>query len=343
MTVERRPDNRIYFGRKENPETNNFFNLLIFKKREQLKGRIVPDYKIPANTSTGKTASISMICYTIEITWTWTDEDTGKIISSSTTFETRCRTLGNGFYPLNRTECIEIDCEPSYDYGGGGGSYTPDPPEETPCTSIQKLMQNTQYQKIVQELDRNSVFNKPHETGYSENKSGTFTPLVPGTDKGRDYLTIPINTNTKGYTHTHLNDKETGKITNEDLVEEKKPIRMFSPADVDTLMSIIDLNRTDTDYSPYYGSMISGSGNYMIKFTGTASDIKTGFDTDEWRKKYGDYIRDKKGSLEEKFLNFLRNEMQVSGISLYKIRNNGKKIEEKILSADGKKVGTTKC
>ncbi|HIC8755267.1 TPA: hypothetical protein ACW72O_001031, partial [Elizabethkingia anophelis] len=264
----------------------------------------------------------------------------GEVLSTSTTTETRCQGSGAGYYPAIPSECLTENCEPNYDYGGGG---VPTNPVETPCASIEKLVLNPEYQKVVNELDRTSVLSKSHETGYSENKGGKFTPLVPGSDEGRDFLTIPIDSNTKGFTHTHLNDKESDKANEDYLIEIKKPIRMFSPADVNTLMSIIDKNKTDTDFSQYYGSMISSSGNYIIKFTGTASDIKTGFDTDEWRKKYAKYMETNKGSLERKFLNFLRDEMQVSGISLYEVRRNGKKIEEKVLSADGKKVGIATC
>ncbi len=36
--------------------------------------------------------------------------------------------------------------------------------------------------------------------------------------------------------------------------------------------------------------MLSSDGTFVIKFTGTAADIKTGFDTAVWRKKYEDYF-----------------------------------------------------
>ncbi|MEW7402035.1 hypothetical protein AB2S31_17440 [Elizabethkingia anophelis] len=341
MVAERLADNKVYFRRKDNSSSNDFFNLLIFKDRNELNGKIISDNKVPSNSPIGIIASTgSMTCYTIQVVWTWSDESTGEVLSTSTTTETRCQGSGSGYYPAIPSECLTENCEPNYDYGGGG---VPTNPVETPCASIEKLVLNPEYQKVVNELDRTSVLSKSHETGYSENKGGTFTPLVPGSDEGRDFLTIPIDSNTKGFTHTHLNDKESDKADDEGLIKVIKPIRMFSPADVNTLMTIIDTNKSDTDFSQYYGSMISSSGNYIIKFTGTASDIKMGFDTDEWREKYAAYIKKNKGSLERIFLNFLRDEMQVSGISLYEVRRNGKKIEEKVLSADGKKVGIATC
>ncbi|WP_407482861.1 hypothetical protein [Elizabethkingia anophelis] len=343
MIVERKANNRVYFKRKEDSSSNNFFNLLIFKDRKELKGEAISNSKSPINLSNKEIASISYFCYTIQITWTWTDESTGKVLSTSTSSQTRCSRFSGDDLEADYSECITENCEGGT--GGGGYDYggNPPTPPKTPCETIQELVLNSEYQKVVDELDRTSVLSKSHETGYSENKGGTFTPLVPGSGEGRDYLTIPIDSNTKGFTHTHLNDKESDKANEDDLIEIKKPIRMFSPADVNTLMSIIDKNKTDTDFSQYYGSMISSSGNYIIKFTGTASDIKTGFDTEEWRKKYAKYMETNKGSLEKKFFNFLRDEMQVSGVSLYEVRRNGKKIEEKVLSADGKKVGTSTC
>jgi len=340
MAVERKANNRIYFKRKNDTSSNDFFNLLIFKDRKELKGEVITNQTGKGSSLVGEIAGTSTFCYTVQVTWTWTDEATGKVLSTSTSSETRCKQV-DGPLEESRSECITENCEGGtggYDYGGN-----PPAPPKTPCETIQELVLNPEYLKVVDELDRNSVLSKSHETGYSENKVGTFTPLTPGSGEGRDFLTIPIDSNTKGFTHTHLNDKESDKPNEDGLIEEKKPIRMFSPADVNTLMSIIDKNRTDTDFSQYYGSMISSSGNYIIKFTGSANDIKMGFDTEEWRRKYAKYMETNKGSLEKKFLNFLRDEMQVSGVSLYEVRKNGKKVEEKVLSADGKKVGTSTC
>ena len=48
---------------------------------------------------------------------------------------------------------------------------------------------------------------------------------------------------------------------------------MFSPADVNTLMNLVDQNRNSGDFSEYYVSMVTSSyGHYMLKFTGTANE-----------------------------------------------------------------------
>lgn len=87
--------------------------------------------------------------------------------------------------------------------------------------------------------------------------------------------------------------------------------------------------------------MLSSTGNYIIKFTGAAANIKTGFDTPTWREDYKNFIDREKGSLEKKFLRFLSEKMGVTGVSLYKINRDGT-VEQKTLSSDGV-VTPTKC
>ncbi|PRQ82805.1 hypothetical protein, partial [Elizabethkingia anophelis] len=77
MVAERLADNKVYFRRKDNSSSNDFFNLLIFKDRNELNGKIISDNKVPSNSPIGTIASTgSMTCYTIQVVWTWSDEST---------------------------------------------------------------------------------------------------------------------------------------------------------------------------------------------------------------------------------------------------------------------------
>ncbi|MCT2564273.1 hypothetical protein [Chryseobacterium herbae] len=221
------------------------------------------------------------------------------------------------------------------DCNGGGGSSGPQTPQQNqdPCTKMKAQNLNAGYKEKIAELDKPSVLSQKKEKGFSETKSGVFTVLQQGTSTNtKDALKIPVTSDTKGYIHTHLNDYENGKYTdnNEPFINE--PIRMFSPGDVNTLMTMAGFV-TDGNYSELYGTMVSSYGNYTIKFTGTASDIKTGFDTEQWRLDYIDYRKENKyWSFEKLFLNFLKEKMNVQGVALYKIKSNGK-IQKKTLNS----------
>lgn len=61
-------------------------------------------------------------------------------------------------------------------------------------------------------------------------------------------------------------------------------MRIFSPADIDALMQMASL--ANGNYAELYGTMISSYGNYIIRFTGTSSDIQTGLNTIKWREEF---------------------------------------------------------
>lgn len=229
---------------------------------------------------------------------------------------------GNGDNPPDGGGCaVYLECEPDDQEVGGGGNGSQQ--EGDPCAKVKSMNTNTEYKKKVAELSKSSVLNNKHETGYSESKNGNFTELAKGiSTESSDSMSMTYSADTKGYIHTHQNDYETGKYNDAGDPEIKKPFRMFSPADVNALMELAKL-RSSGDYSDLYGTMISSYGNYTIKFTGTAADIKTGFEGPEWRKSYKKFMEEEKGSLETKFLRFMKEKMKINGISLLKTKNNG--------------------
>ncbi|MCL1668228.1 hypothetical protein M2T82_09170 [Elizabethkingia ursingii] len=240
---------------------------------------------------------------------------------------------GNGDGPTIPTQggCGSFgDCSRGSSNNGSGNQ------QKDMCSQMKAQNESTDYQNTIKDLRGKT--NLKHESGYSENKSGKFTELKVGTStENSDSMSITFDSNTKGYAHTHLNDFETGK-ENEDGLEVKKPIRMFSPADVNTLMEIVKFNKDSGDFSQYYGTMVSSSGTYTIKFTGTAADIKTGFDTEEWRKDYVKFRTDNPTwSNEQLFLKFLKDKMNVNGISLYKVDKKGNSTKKELgLKSNGK-------
>jgi len=234
--------------------------------------------------------------------------------------------------------CLPYDNCLNPEGGGGSGGGETNPTNNSapvnPCDKLKTQNLSADYKAKIEELDKPSVFSLKKETGFLESKSGVFTQLQPAAStSSSDGMTVPVTSNTKGYIHTHLNDYDTGKFNDEGLPLINQPIRMFSPADVNTLMIMAGFV-TDGDYSQLYGTMVSSYGNYTIMFTGTASDIKTGYDTEQWRTYYSDYkLLHDSWSFEKLFLNFMKDKMNIQGVELYKIKDNGT-IQKKTLNAN---------
>ena len=225
--------------------------------------------------------------------------------------------------------------------GNGDGGFGGDGSNNEECDELKLQNTNPNYKAKVAELDKSSVLSQKHETGYSESKNGTFSSLKTSiSTNSSDGLSLPIDANTKGFIHTHQDDYFDGTYDDDGNPRERQPIRMFSPADVNALMEMAQYVN-DSNYTQLYGTMISNYGNYTIKFTGTATDIKTGFDTQEWRDAFKTFFEKEKGSLETKFLRFLKEKMGVTGISLYKIKDNGT-IQNKTLDTNNK-LKSTDC
>lgn len=215
----------------------------------------------------------------------------------------------------------------------GGGSGNGNSQTTDPCAKLKEQNTNQSYNDKITELNKSAVLSKKTETGYKESKSGNFTSLTPSTStSSSDGLKLTIDSETKGYLHTHVNDYEDGTYDENGNPRERQPIRMFSPADVNALMEMASY--ANGNYGDLYGTMVSSDGNYTIKFTGTAADIKTGFDTKQWRDDFKSYkIQNKNWSNEKLFLKFLSEKMNVKGISLYKIKSNGT-VQNKTLDAN---------
>ncbi|PRB00941.1 hypothetical protein CQ046_17210 [Chryseobacterium sp. MYb7] len=212
-------------------------------------------------------------------------------------------------------------------HGGGSGTST----TQDPCKKMKTLSTNANYKAKVDLLASKVGLKK--ETGFAESKSGVFTELLPAVStENSDGMTVTVTSDLKGYIHTHLDDYDTGKTNEDGYPFINEPIRMFSPADVNTLMTMAEM-ASNGDYTDLYGTMVSSDGNYTIKFSGTPSDIKTGFDGEQWRIDYKDFIDKESGTLEARFLMFLKYKMNVKGIDLYKIKSNGT-IQKKTLNSN---------
>ncbi|WP_313097077.1 hypothetical protein [Empedobacter sp.] len=213
------------------------------------------------------------------------------------------------------------DCEYVDPDGNGGGNGNSSP---NPCEDIKKQINDPDYKAKIDELNKNSILNKKYESGYSQNKNGSFTSITQTTSSNMsDGLIIDINSDLKGLIHTHQNSYETGNFDENGNPEIRNPIKMFSPADVNALMKLAQ-NQSSNSYSDIYVTMVSSSGVYTLKFTGSSSDIKTGFNTPYWTNEYLNFWKNESGNNETKFLRFLSEKMNVTGVELLKVDKDGK-------------------
>ncbi|MDP2088549.1 MAG: hypothetical protein Q8J84_04025 [Flavobacteriaceae bacterium] len=225
-----------------------------------------------------------------------------------------------GFIKDVNGNCVPIPCETGYTKDVNGNCV----PVSLPCINIKNQLNNTAYKEKVEELKGKTHLK--HETGYAEDKEGNITPL-PLLDGGHS-LDLKVGLNTKGYIHSHQNDFLTGKIV-DGKNEIAQPIRMFSSADIIKLLNIAkNTLRSNIPLDEVYGTMISSTGNYTLKFTGNIDHIHGFLNANDLRDVYIGYI--KEFGLEEGFLKFIKNEIKIDGISLYKIEDNGQIIQKTI-------------
>ncbi len=106
-------------------------------------------------------------------------------------------------------------------------------------------------------------------------------------------------------------------------------------------MQLIYLNLSSGNFADYYVTMAASDGTYTLKFTGTPTDIKVGYGTEEWGKHFADYVKKRidKYTLEKIFLTYLRDVMQLNGVSLYKINSNDT-IDQVTLTVNNKIIKT---
>ncbi len=224
----------------------------------------------------------------------------------------------------------EENCDPGYEMDAFGECV-----ERNPCAEVQTQLDNPNFNAKLEELKRKTHLHE--ETGYKQNNSGVFTALTP--INGGDHLDFQIDNTTTGYLHTHLDDYETGKIV-EGLPEIKQITRMFSPNDVISFLSIVKRSAaSNIPLSSVYGSMVSSTGTYTLRFLGKRSDIPNNLNAEELKYIYKSLLEE--NGRERGFLKFLNEVIQIQGIKLFKIKDSGR-IRPKTLNANDR-VETGDC
>ncbi|PQJ31434.1 hypothetical protein BST92_05630 [Nonlabens arenilitoris] len=165
------------------------------------------------------------------------------------------------------------------------------------------------------------------EYGHVENGFGNFVPVESDTDYSA-INDVPVDTTTIGMMHSHFNNFATGNIHPETGDPEIiKPIKIQSPKDVQLFLVLLrNAANNNIPLKKVYLTMVSSSGVYTLKYDGNANNIPAGGSTngltaEKFEKKFIEYI--KKYKNERGLLKFMKDEMGISNVSLYRTMNNG--------------------
>jgi len=287
----------------------------------------------------------------------------------------KCGTIENGYYHdctrasydcgwtnVNTWSCTGGSSSGGPDTGGetGGGGDTDDDDDDepvgtialldvegtetsVPCNKIAAQIEDPDYIAAKAFLDEK--IGEPIEYGKSLNTNGDYDDLPQNPNNGNE-LDVEIIATTVGFMHTHLNDVVT--VLPNGTISTKPKIRMFSPKDLRTfLLMLQNANNNNIDPADIFVDMFSSNGDYTLRFDGNINDVvsnitPTLLDYLGSNKADEDYLKDiKKYKRERGVLKFIESKIEINGLNLYKVQNNGT-IKRKYLNENGK-LKTNKC
>lgn len=345
ILVAYREGDRVFFKRKADESSKEFFDILVFKERNQLKGRVVDD----------RASSRGLLCYTVETIWTWTNAD-GSAGETFTYHETTCKGAGP-YLPCQSVE-VNDNCggstaggPPGGSGSGGGGIPVGYPYPENPCEKSKSIMSKPDVQAKITELKNQSKIGG--ELGVKMKADGTTSPIISG---GAHEVELG---DTAGYQGGYHNHTPTG-------------IKMLSPPDI---VKMLDFAMAQNGGNIQHGFMgMIGSEkcstcqggyryyNYMINFNGTVQELAGFLYNSNWdleslkddyqeregklagNLSYVDYLGadlNNKG-LEKLFFDTLKKMGMEGKINLQKIEDNGT-IQNITLNSDGNSTTATPC
>ena len=280
------------------------------------------------------------------------------------------------------TNSIQVSC----DSGGGGGNTNTSPNSNTNnhggntsgststtpntnCRTCPVLDENNieseidPCEKITNKIADANFISKmailrsktglQHETGFSENANGSFNPISPSTNGHSLNSHIGLNSNIKSVMHAHLDDFSKD-LNGDGILDYIQPIRIFSPRDIKTLLSIAYYSTnpnntyTQSDTSVF---MTSSDGEYFLEFTGNIQDINGNatlmnlnkIQMDKLNNKFRKKVRRPNNveKQERNFLRFINRYIGINGIRLFKL-NTDNTIDEVKLDNNNNRT-TTPC
>ncbi|MFT3918003.1 hypothetical protein [Cloacibacterium sp.] len=192
-------------------------------------------------------------------------------------------------------------------------------PNDDPCEKIKTNLSDAKFSEKTSSLNNSTTLNYDHEMGFAS----SYAPA--GTNLGTQYqpmdnrigthsVTLPDGNRFFGFIHTH---------NNQDGV-----IKIFSPADIMTfLTSCVGNASTNGNIGDAYAMVITSEGSYMLQYTGaTANFANLASSLSNWNVKYREMFQDyvdndnlTQSIVENEFLKFLKNTVNINGLELYKV------------------------
>jgi hypothetical protein len=238
--------------------------------------------------------------------------------------------------PIDPTSSTNMECE-----SGVPTQINVPVINDTPCAKIKKQRNDPEFSQRIDTLKTN--LNLKKETGYTQRTNGAYTyeNNANATDeKNTLSLPNPFHPEYKdiiAYFHTHVKDFWYTDVNGE--YRPKNGIKMFSPADINYFMKMIkngqDAGRPLGDV---FAVMVSPKGNYQIRFTGNTNQIKVFTDSqikalDTSFQDFMKWNKDDPKKLEFGVLKFMDDNMNLKGVSLYRMNADGSNTEVKLNAA----------
>ncbi|OPC51407.1 hypothetical protein BAY05_01165 [Elizabethkingia anophelis] len=344
-----RKGSQVYFGsNSEEKASLDFFQQLIFGKYTRIKGEEERKGKVQ-NTGNGALADGQYICTTRKISMWYPDDNNNPDGSGhwETSYESRCL-----WVEQEKTDiivpCIGPGCDGAGDPGGGTPGFPYPDPEiaNDPCSKMKAQREDIEFNNRVTNLKGKTGLKK--ETGYTQNGSTgdwDYQDNANATESANS-LRLPDaeQSNIKSYLHTHVDDFTTTDDNGNEVT--RTGIKMFSPADVIYMMDMLRNAKTrGINFSDVSGTMITSTGTYTLRFSGSEYQLKsfTSEQSQGYTSAYINFMTSNTNlSLEQKFLQFIDTKMNVKGIELLKLNDDGTNTKIS-LNSDKSSVTTSNC
>ena len=108
--------------------------------------------------------------------------------------------------------------------------------DESPCGKLSDNSNKPQFKQKFRNLNKQSVFNLPNESGFNEFIVNGVSQLVDGTSAGTSHMTLPPNATSS--THVHNNSPQ----TKEDGTIYDGGVKILSPRDLKELIKTLMFN-----------------------------------------------------------------------------------------------------
>lgn len=270
------------------------------------------------------TQNKGLVCYTVEVTWTWTNDD-GSAGGTYSYHKTKC---GQGPY----LPCASLDESGSCPGGTGGagsgggsgsGGYPYYPSQvQNACARIKVDQARAKYTAKYNALNKPEIFAMDKERGFYELQPPKNVTVQSGYVQidgppGTTGLDLPDNTDRiSGLFHSHNNTEGSVKI--------------FSPTDVKTFINIFLKNAREYagGYSEAYSTVVTSAGSYTLKYTKATHPGGINYDISEkwndWYKTKMSEIRDEDGEFDQTkveaiFTRFLSEVVNIDGLEVFKV------------------------